>query len=46
VDPKKKMSECVQEEWITGMWYVFAGFVASLSGLVSLLIVAPLFAED
>jgi len=40
------MTVCVQDDWISGMWHIFAGFVASMSGVVSLLVVAPLFKDE
>ena len=35
------MTECHQEDWISGMWFVMTGVVATVSGLVSMLAVAP-----
>jgi len=41
-----KMTACVQDDWVSGMWHVFSGFVISTSAFVSVLVVAPLFADD
>ena len=37
------MTECSKEEWISGLWLMISGTMLLASGLVSLLIVGPLF---
>ena len=40
------MTVCIQDDWISGMWHIFAGFVVSMAGVISLLAVAPLFKDE
>jgi len=39
------MSLCVQEDWISGLWLVFAGLSLVVSAFASILAVEPLLAR-
>ena len=39
------MSDCVKEDWVSGMWIIISGVSCVAAGLVSLFVVGPLTKE-